>query len=217
MDLLKSYKYGPVSEKKPKQLVLLLHGLGSDGRDLISLAQPFSEILPDAVFVSPNAPFSCDFSPLGYQWFSLAEWTPESILNGIQEAAPILDNFIDDELDAYGLEDKDLVLCGFSQGCMMSLYTGPRRNHKIAGIIGYSGALSWEDDVNYDELQKPPILLIHGNADPVVPVTAYYHAQHKLIDAGFDVTGGVTFGLMHGIDPGGINSGKAFLGSVFNV
>ena len=216
MDLLKSYTYGPASGKPPKQLVVFLHGLGSDGRDLISLAESFAETLPDAVFVSPNAPFPCDMAPMGHQWFSLQEWTPESILRGVQEAAPILDNFLDEQLEKYGLSDENLVLIGFSQGTMMSLYVGPRRMKQIAGVIAYSGALVWEDDVDADALRKPPILLIHGNMDPVVPMAAYYHAEKTLKEAGFDVSGGVSMGLMHGIDPRGIESGKKFLKDVFS-
>jgi phospholipase/carboxylesterase len=210
MDVLKTYRVEP-ENSKPSALVVFLHGLGADGQDLISLAQPFSESLPDAAFVSPNAPFHCDMAPMGYQWFSLQEWTTESILHGVQEAAPILDNFLDEQLSHYGLDDSRLAIVGFSQGTMMSLYVAPRRKKKIAAVLGYSGALVWEDQVSYETLAKPPVMLIHGSVDPVVPVEAYHHARHTLEQAGFEVSGGITQGLMHGIDPQGVDQGRKFL------
>src|SRR5947208_8561128 len=114
----------PVAGGKPRQLVILLHGLGADGNDLIGLAPVLARLLPDAEFVSPNAPFPCDMAPYGYQWFSLQDRSPEAILGGVRASAPILDAFIDDLLAARGLEEKDLALVGFSQGTMMSLYVG---------------------------------------------------------------------------------------------
>lgn len=209
------YTYGPASESTPKQVVILLHGLGSNGQDLISLAPYYAQVLPDAVFVSPDAPYPCDMAPIGYQWFSLQDRSPDKILAGIQDAAPRLDAFIDKQLEHYGLEDKDLVLVGFSQGTMMSLYAGPRRKERIAGVLGYSGALIWEDDTDMASLQKPPIMLIHGDADDVVPVQASYQAKETLEAAGFDVETHVTSGLMHGIDEAGIRNGQAFFRRIF--
>lgn len=209
------YTYGPASERAPQQIVILLHGLGSNGKDLISLAPYYAQVLPDAVFVSPDAPFPCDMAPIGYQWFSLRDRAPQRILEGIKQAAPRLDAFIDGQLEHYGLEDKDLALVGFSQGTMMSLYTGPRRKERIAGVLGYSGALIWEDDTDMASLQKPPIMLIHGDADNVVPVQASYQAKELLEKAGFDVETHVTPGLMHGIDEAGIRNGQTFFRRIF--
>ncbi len=211
------YEHHPASGAAPKQLVILLHGLGANGQDLISLAPMWAQDLPDAVFVSPDAPFPCDMAPVGYQWFSLREWTTESILQGVQSAAPVLDGFITQTLEKYGLSADKLALVGFSQGTMMSLYVGPRYPEKIAGILGFSGALIGEDGLvqDPDEFHKPPVHLIHGEADQVVPVDAYHHARKNLETSGFEVSGYTTPGLPHGIDEAGIESGGAFLRNLF--
>ena len=147
MQTLKTYTHGPASGGAPKQIVVLLHGLGADGRDLLGLAPEFKDALPDAIFVSPDAPNACDMAPMGYQWFSLREWTPEAILRGVQQAAPVLDAFIDSLLEKYKLPPEKLALVGFSQGTMMSLYVGPRYKNRIAGIMGFParwcGAMRW--------------------------------------------------------------------------
>ena len=131
----------PASGSKPKQLVVLLHGYGSNGDDLISLAPFFAQALPDAEFLSPNAPFPCELSPMGFQWFGFEDRTPEMLLGGARLAAEILDRFLDAELARRGLKDRDLALVGFSQGTMMALQVGPRRPNRMAGILGFSGSL----------------------------------------------------------------------------
>ena len=211
---LKTYTHLPASGNEPRQAIFLLHGLGADGRDLIGLAPFFARHFPDAVFLSPDAPFPCDMAPMGRQWFSLQEWAPESILRGIQETSPLLDAYITSHLKRMNLTDSDCALIGFSQGTMMSLYTGPRRKGRLAGILGYSGALVWEEDTNPASLQKPPVRLIHGSADPVVPVSACRHAQDTLEKAGFSVTSTIVPGLPHSIDETGIESGIDFLKTV---
>src|SRR6202007_1543946 len=133
---LKTYGYGPASGNKPQQLVILLHGLGADGRDLLGLAPVFAQDLPDAVFVAPDAPYPCDMAPMGYQWFSLQEWTPAKVLMGVQQASSILDGFITAQMEKYGVPAAKTALVGFSQGTMMSLYVGPRFPEKLAGILG---------------------------------------------------------------------------------
>src|SRR5208283_5197280 len=127
----------PAAGGKPGRLVILLHGLGADGNDLIGLAPYWARLLPDAEFLSPNAPFPCDMAPYGYQWYSSQDRTPEAALAGVRAAAPILDAFIDNALSERGLDDSDLALVGFSQGTVMSLYVGFRRNKSLAGIVGY--------------------------------------------------------------------------------
>ncbi|MCC7304990.1 MAG: phospholipase [Alphaproteobacteria bacterium] len=209
-----SYEFKAKSGGKPKQIVLLLHGLGADGRDLLGLAPEFTEELPDAVFVSPDAPFPCDMAPMGYQWFTLQDWAFDSMLRGIKSAAPILEAFMDEQLKKYDLPASKMALVGFSQGTMMSLYVGPRYKEQIAGILGYSGALVEEWDGGSKPVHKVPVHLIHGEMDTVVPIAAYHMAREILKQKGFTVTGHTTSRLMHGIDGDGVESGREFLKAV---
>lgn len=211
MSELRTYNHGPASGGKPDSLVIFLHGLGANGQDLLGLAYEFKAELPDTLFISPDAPFHCDMAPMGYQWFSLQEWAPEAILKGVQDAAPILMDFIESQAHEYEVPLSRVALVGFSQGTMMSLYVGPRLSERIAGIVGYSGAFIEEEGVDLSALRKPPMLLIHGMADMVVPVSAYYHARDKLESAGFTVEGGVTPMLPHSIDMRGIHDARLFL------
>lgn len=204
--------YEHSSVGKPKSLVILLHGLGSNGQDLLSLAPIWSAELPDTVFVSPDAPFVCDMVPPGYpnsfQWFSLQDRDPAAILQGVMAAQPILDSFITEQMEKYDVLPEKTLLCGFSQGTMMSLYTAPRFPTKLGGVLGYSGALCGPPGE-----VKLPICLIHGEADDVVPLSAYEHARGALIGAGFKVSGHTTPGLTHSIDQAGLDAGGVFLKS----
>jgi phospholipase/carboxylesterase len=213
MTKLHHYTWGPASGNAPKQIIVLLHGYGSNGQDLISLAPYWAPAVPDALFVSPDAPFPCEMG-VGGQWFSLSEYTPEKLLEGAQIAAPLLDAYLDDVLNEYDLEDKDLALVGFSQGTMMSLYNGPRRSNQIAGVLGYSGALIGEEGLGAGT--KPPIHLIHGASDSVVPVAAYHSAVKSLTENGFLVSGHTTPRLEHSIDEEGIESGSKFFSKIFS-
>jgi phospholipase/carboxylesterase len=204
----------PASGGKPRQLVILLHGLGADGNDLIGLAPVLAQVLPDAEFVSPNAPFPCDMAPYGYQWFSLQDRSPETILAGVRAAAPVLDAFIDEALASRGLAEKDLALIGFSQGTMMSLYVGLRRARPVAGIVGFSGALVGAETLAAEIRAKPRVLLVHGDADTMVPFQALGLAERALAAAGVPVETLVCPGLGHGIDEAGLKRGASFLHEV---
>lgn len=212
------YEFGPKSEKAPTSIVLLLHGVGSNGRDLISLAPAWADTLPDTVFVSPDAPTHCDMVPPGYsdsyQWFSLQSRDPSFLLEGAKRAAPALGEFIDEQLARFGLPASKLALAGFSQGTMMSLYAAPRYKNRIAGILGYSGALIGAEELNAPDAHKIPVHLIHGEHDDVVPIGAYHTACEALGKCGYTVSGHTTPRLTHSIDQKGIDSGGAFLGSV---
>lgn len=205
----------PTSGGKAKQLVIFLHGLGADGNDLISLSQEFSRTLPDAHFISPNAPFPCDMAPFGYQWFSLQDRNPEKILAGVKNAAPILNGFIDAKLEELSLGDKDLALVGFSQGTMMSLYVSLRRPESCAGVLGYSGALVGAETMAEEIKSRPPICLLHGTADMVVPYQCMTAAQEIFTKTGIDVECYTCEGLGHGIDMAGIEIGRKFLQKCF--
>lgn len=208
---LNTYVQKPASGEKPKQIIILLHGLGSNGQDLISLAPYWAKGLPDAVFISPDAPFPCDMAPYGYQWFSLQSRDPDDMLAGIKDAQPILNEYLDNQLLKYGLTDDKMAFVGFSQGTMMSLYAAPRREKFCAGVLGYSGALLGEDELNSIPHHKIPIHLLHGEHDDVVPIGAYHHAKRDLDSLGFEVTGETYFGLPHSINEQGIDSGSKFL------
>ena len=198
-----------------KQLVILVHGYGADGNDLIGLAPYLARVLPNAAFAAPNGPERCDMSPMGYQWFPISQFDPSSRLTGVQSAAPILDQFIDEELASHGLSEENLVLVGFSQGTMMSLHVALRRERQIAGILGYSGLLAGPELLAEQAISKPPILLIHGDMDEMLPVQNLHEAVAALGGAGFDVQWHVSPGAGHTIAQDGLELGMDFLGQLF--
>lgn len=201
----------PQSGGKPKRLVILLHGLGADGNDLIGLAPYWAPLLPDAEFLSPNAPFPCDMAPYGYQWLSARDPSPEARLAGARAAGAILDGFIDEALAARGLGEGDLALVGFSQGTMMSLFVGPRRERQLAGIVGYSGRLIAPELLAGEIRSRPPVLLVHGTGDPMVPFASMAEAEAALKDAGVPVETLTCPGIGHSIDGDGLQAGGRFL------
>lgn len=202
----------PASGAAAKQLVILIHGLGADGSDLIALAPHLAPVLPDAHFIAPDAPFPCDMAPYGRQWFSLQDRDPHVMLSGIRMAAPILDGFIDQQMERLGLEAPSVALVGFSQGTMMSLHVAPRRADPFAAVIGFSGALLAGEALPEETRSRPPVLLIHGDADDVVPVQATPSAAGHLQDAGFSVETLICPGVPHSIDPNGLRRAIEFLG-----
>lgn len=215
MSKLSGPSAAPTAGGAPRQLVVLLHGVGADGADLITLSQAVAGALPHARFIAPNGPEPCDMAPMGYQWFSLSDRNPATMLAGVQRSAPLINAFIDEELAQDELEDHQLALLGFSQGTMMSLYVAPRRAKAMAGVLGFSGALLAPEELAAEVVSRPPTLLIHGNADPVVPVQALHAAVAGLKAAGLPVEGSIRPGLPHSIDLEGIAAGSAFLAKAF--
>jgi phospholipase/carboxylesterase len=197
-----------------RSLVILLHGYGSNGDDLISLAPHWRGALPGTAFVAPNAPEPCPGAPGGYQWWALTGLSPNARAEGAARAAPVLDAFIDAELARYGLADARLALVGFSQGTMMALHVGPRRHSPIAGIVGYSGMLADEAGLAGPGVTRPPILLIHGDSDPMIPIAAFHRAKAVLVQNGFEVESHVSPGVGHSIDMAGLQLGGSFLARV---
>jgi phospholipase/carboxylesterase len=201
----------PVAGGQPRRLVILLHGLGADGDDLIGLQQYWGRLVPEAEFVSPNAPFPCDTAPFGYQWFSVRDRSPPAVLAGVRAAATLLDAFIDDELQKRGLDESDAALVGFSQGTMMALFVGLRRATPLAGILGYSGRLIAADLLASELRSRPPVLLVHGTEDPMVPFQSLAAAEAALNEAGVPVETLACVGTEHAIDPEGLARGGRFL------
>ena len=188
--------------RTPSALVVLLHGYGANGDDLIALGDGWRPALPDAVFVSPNAPQAIPGMHGGLQWFALTLRDPSEYWRGVEAARPALDQFLDAELARYRLPASRLVLVGFSQGTMMALHIGLRRATSPAGIVAYSGLLAGPEHLG-QTTARPPILMIHGEADDLIPVAALHTGREALAEAGLLVEWHVREGLGHGIDPEG--------------
>ncbi len=188
-----------------KQLIIILHGYGADGADLIPLGKQWQQLLPDAEFVAPNAPQFCQNPPMGYQWFALnvtmqgVVSTPKERWDGAVEAAPALDAFIDAELARTGLDESALALVGFSQGAMMALHVGLRRPKAPACIVSFSGMLLGPEHLG-EISAKPPVFLAHGSLDDIVPFAAMDMTRQALESADIAVTTYVEQGMAHGID-----------------
>lgn len=189
----------------------MLHGVGSDGSDLISLAPYWAHATPGALFVSPDAPNPYDMAPSGRQWFSLTNKDPIILLREIQKALPAFVDFVAGQVKNTGVPYSRVVLMGFSQGAMMALYAAPRLPEAIAGVMAYSGALLWQEE---GILWHPPLLLVHGQDDDVVPSSAFRYGRSTLEAKGFAVTAHLTPGLGHGIDGAGIENGSLFLETI---
>lgn len=200
----------PLAGGPPRQLVVLLHGYGSSGADMIALAPSWQAALPNALFLAPHAPERAAFAG-GYQWWHIAAFTPHALSAGAAIAAAAIDAFLDRKLAQYGLGESDLALVGFSQGTMMALHVGLRRERRVAAIVGYSGMLTSTADLSRDKLDPPPVLLVHGSADPIVPVGALHLAESQLRRLGVDVTTHVSAGLGHSVDPIGLRLGGEFV------
>jgi phospholipase/carboxylesterase len=207
-------RWGPRAAGAPHQLVVLCHGVGADGHDLIDLAPGWGPALPHALFASPDAPERYDQAPMGRQWFSIADRTPAKMAAGVATAAAALDRFIDAELARHALPADAYALMGFSQGAMTVLYTGLRRKVPPRAILAYSGALLAPERLA-EATARPPILLVHGEADPTVPVERSRLAEAALDDAGFEVETLYIPRLEHGIDSTGLAFGALFLQRAF--
>jgi len=215
--LLDGPRLAPASGGPARQLIVLMHGVGADGNDLIGLAPHIARALPDAAFVSPHAPFPYDMAPYGRQWFSLMDRMPSRMLEGARIAAPILDRFIDLELKRHGLDDSQMALVGFSQGTMMALHTGLRRVSPPAGILGYSGVIVGAETLASDLRVRPPVMLIHGDEDPVVDFKLHEMTVAVLEAHGVPVEAHTCHGLGHSIDEEGLRLGIAFLRRIFSL
>ncbi len=209
-------RHEPASGRAPKKLIILLHGVGADGNDLIGLAPNWAKYLPDAEFVSPDAPFEYEHSDRGCQWFSLGDFSPETMLEGVIQAAPILNNFIDEQLALLGLEQEHLALVGFSQGTMMALFVALHRSNQIAGVVGYSGRMIGLNSDSKEVSARPPVLLIHGESDELIPANAMLETVQTLALYKVPTQWHICPNLGHGIDQTGLEIGGQFLQDVLS-
>src|SRR5258706_5612383 len=205
----------PPARGKASHLVVLCHGYGADGNDLIGLAPHWQRLLPTVAFVAPNAPEPCAGAAMGFQWFPISRMDPSEILRGVQGAAALLDRFIDAELTRLELTVERLALVGFSQGTMMALHVGLKRTTKPAAIVGYSGMLAGAEAMSPLLADTPAILLVHGEGDTMIPPEAMFVSAGALGRAGAAVQWHLSSGVGHGIDPTGLALGGDFLAMAF--
>ncbi|MDB5643504.1 MAG: Phospholipase/Carboxylesterase [Hyphomicrobiales bacterium] len=203
-----------------RQLVVFIHGFGADGQDLIELGAQWRQLLPHAAFVSPHAPDRCLQSPNGRQWFPLYTRAPDERWTGAVAARPAFDAFLDAELARHGLDDSSLALVGFSQGTMMALHVGLRRKLAPAAILGYSGVIVGPEHLDEASARNargetPPVLLVHGDRDEVIPPDALFMTTDALGSANIPCQWHLSSGVGHGIDGAGLLQGGLFLAQSF--
>jgi phospholipase/carboxylesterase len=204
----------PTSGAAPKSLVVFLHGYGADGNDLIGIGREWARALPTTAFVAPHAPDLCRDAPMGRQWFPLTMRDPREFSRGVAAARPALDAFLDAELARHRLDESAMALVGFSQGTMLALHAGPQRRRRLAGIVGYSGLLADAAALAQGAVEKPPVLLVHGDKDDLIPVAAIFSAAQGLAAAEIPVEWHVSPGVPHGIGVDGLELGLSFLSRV---
>ncbi|SOC00014.1 alpha/beta hydrolase [Rhodobacter maris] len=214
--MIREMKLGRVTPRSghAKSAVLFLHGYGADGDDLLGLAEPLAPHLPDTLFLAPDAPEECITNPFGRQWFPipwLDESSPEEAAAGLAQSTRDLDALIDKILAEEGLAPAQLAVVGFSQGTMMALHVLPRRADPIAAIVGFSGRLLNAGALAEEAVARPPVLLLHGNVDQIVPFSDLKKAADALVAAGFPTYAQVMEGTGHGISPQGLGMALSFL------
>lgn len=209
--MLDGPRLAPASGRPPKGLVVFVHGYGADGNDLIGIGRHWAGALPDIAFVAPHAPEPCAMSPGGRQWFALTMRDPAEVPRGVAQAAPALDAFLTEELARTGLPAGTMALVGFSQGTMMALDVGLRRSPRLAAIVGYSGLLARPDQLATAPKPTPPVVLMHGDQDEVLPVDYLPIACAALAQAEIPVEWHIAPGLGHGIDEQGLAIGADVL------
>ena len=207
----------PAAGGPAHQLVVLLHGVGAGGDDLIGIASLVADLLPHAAFVAPDGPFAYDLAPFGRQWFSLQDRSPAALSAGVRAAVPPLEAYVEAQLRARGLDGAALALVGFSQGTMTALHMALRRASPCAAVVGFSGALL--DPVRLpDEVRsRPRVLLVHGDADEVVNPACLGQAEAALAAVGVPVLAEMRPGLGHGIDGPGLALAGHFLRQSFGL
>ena len=211
---LHSDKRGPASGGKASSAVVFVHGYGADGSDLLGLADPLAPHMPNTVFYAPDAPDRSVANPMGFQWFPIP-WIDGSseaeAEAGLLAAANEFNAFLDEVLTTEGLTPDALALVGFSQGTMLSLHVAPRRAAPLAAVVGFSGRLLVPDLLSAETVSRPPVLLVHGDQDDVVPVASLPQAADALVAEGFETYSHISKGTAHGIAHDGLSRALSFL------
>jgi phospholipase/carboxylesterase len=204
-----------------RSIVVFLHGYGANGADLLGLADPLGEHLPDTMFIAPDAPEACAAAPFGFQWFPIP-WidgsSEEESMRGMMQAVDDLNAFLDALMVDEDVLPEQVVLFGFSQGTMMALHVAPRREDEVAGIVAFSGSLLSPETLAEEVVVRPPVLLVHGDQDDVVPPQSLPQAAEALQQAGWkDVYAHIMKGTGHGIAPDGLSVALAFMRDKLNL
>ena len=201
----------PLSKEKPKSAVILCHGYGGDGKDISILANYWRAHLPNTIFICPDAPEKCAASPSGFQWFDLMDQTPEQVLSKSLIAESKLNKLIDEVKDKNNLLANQIVIGGFSQGCMISLQTGIKRKDTINSIIGYSGRIIDVNHLGKNIVSKPNIILMHGELDQIVQVNSLLEAKDFFIKNNYQVESHIFKNCEHRIPTEGSSLGLQFI------
>jgi len=201
----------PLSKVKPKNAVILCHGYGGDGKDISILASYWRTYLPDTIFICPDAPEKCAASPQGFQWFDLMDQTPEQILSKSLVAEIKLNKLIDEVKERNNLSANQILIGGFSQGCMISLQTGIKRKDKINSIIGYSGRIIDTEHLSKNIVSKPNIILMHGDIDQVVPIEGLLEAKNFFSNNNYEIETQIFKNCEHRIPTEGSSLGLQFI------
>ncbi|MDD3182995.1 MAG: alpha/beta fold hydrolase [Alphaproteobacteria bacterium] len=215
--MLEEVTLKPTNGGASQHAVIILHGLGDSAEGIMGLGEAMCKAFPDTEFLAPNAPYPCDFSPFGYQWFSMQDMSPAAILKGVINAATTLNAYIDHVLETRKLSPDKVALLGFSQGTMMSLYVAPRREKALAAVLGYSGALIGGELLPQERKSAPPVMLIHGTHDDVVPFSAMDQAIAGLHNVNINASSLACPGLGHSVNDLGLTQGVQFLRRIFQV
>ena len=207
----------PLSKAKPKNAVILCHGYGGDGKDISILASYWKTHLPETIFICPDAPEKCAASPSGFQWFDLLDQTPEQILSKSLVAEMKLNKLIDDVKEKYNLSANQIIIGGFSQGCMISLQTGIKRKDKINSIIGYSGKIIDTEHLRKNIISRPNVILMHGDIDQVVTIDGLLEAKDFFAKNNYEIETKIFKNCEHRIPTEGSSLGLQFIKKQFNL
>ena len=201
----------PKSSQKPKNAVILCHGYGGDGKDISILANYWKNYLPETIFICPDAPEKCAVSETGFQWFDLMDQTKDEILTKSLVAEIKLNKLIDEVKDNLNLKSKNIILGGFSQGCMISIQTGLKRTDKIKAIIGYSGKIISTDHLSKNINSRPEVILMHGDKDEVVPIESFLEAKEFFSENNYSIETKIFKNCEHRIPQEGSSLGLEFI------